>query len=211
MHFENYLKKLIKESGLSYRKLGHLAKVDYTYISKIVTGKSNPPSPEILERLSRYLPASYEELMFKAGYINSIKETASDYDTRRIITLPVLSHLPCSEDTIPEELISKDKIVKYLDLPTELAANASFILKVCEDSMEGIGIHGGDYLAVRKQDNPENGATTLILKDGKMLIRRLYTTGNKIFLEPKCSLYSSPLALEQLNIIGIVVLVIRKL
>ena len=67
--FAAYFKSLVRSSGYSYRELGRLANVEYTYISKIANGKADRPSPEILNKLAPVLRIPYEELMAAAGYL----------------------------------------------------------------------------------------------------------------------------------------------
>lgn len=74
--FVNYLREKYEKSDLSsIRELGRKSGVSFSYITKLMNDKKeNPPSPEILEKLSNHLPCTYIDLMIKAGYIEEIED-----------------------------------------------------------------------------------------------------------------------------------------
>lgn len=65
-----FIRKLRKEKGYTIVELSKLSGVSNPYISQIENDKFKP-SPEILEKLSKVLDASYLELLKKAGYIST--------------------------------------------------------------------------------------------------------------------------------------------
>ena len=72
MTFGEYLKSLRAKEGLSQRDLAEKAKVSNAEISRLETGERKKPSPNSLKLLAPHLNVRYEDLMEKAGYIESI-------------------------------------------------------------------------------------------------------------------------------------------
>lgn len=77
----NYIKTLREKKELSQRQLAYLAGLSNTEISRIESGARENPSVDTLKRLAPHLGVSLEDLMDKAGYIDSNKDT----DNNKII------------------------------------------------------------------------------------------------------------------------------
>lgn len=70
MTFGERLRELRKAQDISQRDLADRVKVDYTYVSKIETGDTPPPSAETIHRMALALAADEQELMVLAGKIS---------------------------------------------------------------------------------------------------------------------------------------------
>lgn len=64
--FGERLRELRLKKGLSQRELGRLVDLDFTYISKIENGATDPPSEEKIRDLARVLEGDEEELLLLA-------------------------------------------------------------------------------------------------------------------------------------------------
>jgi len=73
IEFGRYLRSLRKQKKITIRQLELYSGVSHAYLSQIENGKRGLPSPEILRKLSKPLEVPYEELMYKAGYIDFIE------------------------------------------------------------------------------------------------------------------------------------------
>lgn len=71
VEFGLYLKELREKKGYSQRKLGRLADVSNTEISKIEAGLREDVSIEILNRIAPALDVSIITLLEKMGYIKT--------------------------------------------------------------------------------------------------------------------------------------------
>ncbi|MDR7238770.1 helix-turn-helix domain-containing protein [Neobacillus drentensis] len=71
MSFGEYLKQLRKNMSISQRELAEKSGVSNAEISRIETGGRQKISPDVLRAIAPILEIPYEELMDKAGYINS--------------------------------------------------------------------------------------------------------------------------------------------
>lgn len=69
--FGDYLKSLRESKGLSQRQLAYLAGLSNTEISKLESGGRKKPSPAVLKKIAPHLGVPYEELLKKAGIIES--------------------------------------------------------------------------------------------------------------------------------------------
>jgi HTH-type transcriptional regulator, competence development regulator len=73
--FGMLIRQARKEKGLSQRELAKLAKVNYTYLSKLENDHAGtPPSEEVIERLADHLALSSEDLRYLAGRITAEDE-----------------------------------------------------------------------------------------------------------------------------------------
>jgi repressor LexA len=77
--------------------------------------------------------------------------------------------------------------------------------------MIGDGIHDGDLILLRKQEDAENGQTVVALIDGEATVKRFYRKGPSVELHP-ANARMKPLVVEakKVRIQGVVVGLIRK-
>jgi len=69
--FGQMLKNIRKEKAISQRKLGELAGIDFTYISKIENGTQAPPSEETIRKIAEVLNVDAHKLILTANKIPS--------------------------------------------------------------------------------------------------------------------------------------------
>src|SRR5690606_35389525 len=76
------------------------------------------------------------------------------------------------EDTfpLPYDLVREDNV---------------FMLRVGGDRMIGAGIHDGDMVVVRKQDNAQNGDIVVVLLEDEATVKRFYHENTHIRLQPE--------------------------
>jgi len=72
-----YLRKARDDKGMSLRAVETATdkEVSNAYLSQLESGKITKPSPHILYALSEALSVKYDELMRRAGYLTSAKQT----------------------------------------------------------------------------------------------------------------------------------------
>ncbi|SMQ75782.1 Transcriptional regulator, contains XRE-family HTH domain [Bacillus sp. OV166] len=66
-----YIKKIRESKNLGVNQLAQYAGVSAAQISRIENGKRENPKPETLAKLAKALKVDYDELMSKAGYIDT--------------------------------------------------------------------------------------------------------------------------------------------
>ena len=120
--------------------------------------------------------------------------------------LPLLGRVAAGEPI--EALGDRDT----MEVPESfLGKGEHFALRVRGDSMIGDGIHDGDLILLRKQEDSETGQTVVALIDGEATVKRFYRKGASVELHPANS-SMKPLILEASKVMvqGVVVGLIRK-
>ncbi|ANY74508.1 helix-turn-helix domain-containing protein [Paenibacillus sp. FSL W8-0919] len=69
--FGAYLKQMREDKGLSINQLAQAAEISGSQISRIENGLRGIPKPQTLRKIADALGVPYEELMSKAGYLDS--------------------------------------------------------------------------------------------------------------------------------------------
>lgn len=77
MTFGDTLKKLRESRSMSVNQLALYSGISAAQISRIETNKRSNPKPETIKKIASALRYSYEDLLAKAGYIDSTKEDSS--------------------------------------------------------------------------------------------------------------------------------------
>jgi repressor LexA len=97
------------------------------------------------------------------------------------------------------------------DLPVELVGNGElFLLRVHGDSMVNAAIVDGDWIAVRKQQDAENGEIVVAMIDGDVTVKSLRRTADgRVSLVAQNPVYP-PIPAERAKIRGKVVAVLRR-
>ncbi len=99
-----------------------------------------------------------------------------------------------------------------VDVPESfLGTGEHFALRIRGDSMVDDGIHDGDLIIVRKQEQAENGQTVVALIDNEATVKRFYRKGSTVELHP-ANPNMGPLVLgaEKVVIQGVVAGLLRK-
>lgn len=83
---EKFIKFLRKQmEGKTLGQIALISGVSKGYIAQIVTGKKTTPQADILRKLSKALPCTYEELMEAAGYIEPKPKTPPKLYTMAVL------------------------------------------------------------------------------------------------------------------------------
>lgn len=93
MKFQDNLKRLRTEKGITQQKLADAIHVSRTLITKYESGTARP-SKENIEKLSQYLGVSQEELLGKEDTIAMTLESAQKWSTLRLVYRIVALLLP---------------------------------------------------------------------------------------------------------------------
>ncbi len=111
-----------------------------------------------------------------------------------------------------QPILATENIEDYIELPSNLFDTSSqelFILNVKGDSMIKIGINNGDKLIVKKQNTAENGQIAVALLDDSATVKRFFKEDSHFRLQPENDTMS-PIIVDEVYILGIVVGLIRK-
>jgi repressor LexA len=122
------------------------------------------------------------------------------------------SHLPLLGRVAAGEPIEALEDRDTIEVPESfLGTGEHFALRVRGDSMIGDGIHDGDLILLRRQEDAENGQTVVALIGGEATVKRFYRKGVSVELHPANS-SMKPLVVEaeKVTVQGVVVGLIRK-
>ena len=108
-------------------------------------------------------------------------------------------------------ILAEQNIEDYIDVPALLRrSDDDFLLRVEGDSMIDAGIHNDDLIVVHRQATAENGDIVVALVGDEATTKRFFREGSRIRLQPANDLYE-PIVLDQVDLVGKVVGVLRRL
>ncbi len=120
-------------------------------------------------------------------------------------SVPVLGRVPAGSPVPPvEDLEGRVQVDRRA-----LGKGEFFALRVKGDSMTGAGIFDGDIVVVRRQPSAEHGDIVVALAGGEATVKKLYSKGKDVWLEPANPKYG-PIHSEDIQIAGKVVYLTRK-
>jgi repressor LexA len=102
-------------------------------------------------------------------------------------------------------------VEETIEVPASLLGKGEhFVLRVRGDSMVEDGIRDGDYVIVSRRANAQNGQTVVALVRGEATLKRYYTEGSKVRLQP-ANASMKPMTVEARDIViqGVVTGLIR--
>ena len=96
------------------------------------------------------------------------------------------------------------------ELPVELVGNGDvFLLRVCGESMIDAAILDGDWVAVRKQPDAEDGEIVVAMIEDEVTVKTLRRADGRVLLMAQNPVYP-PIPAEKARILGKVVSVLRR-
>ena len=199
---------------MSYKTEAKMMKV-LDFICDFLEDKGYPPS---VREMCNFLDISstatvhyYLKKRAEAGYIKK-----ADYKNRCIevvnnpnkITsqgVPVVGKVAAG---VP--ITAVENIEDYIELPKSLFRDEDlFVLNVTGTSMINAGILEGDKLIIRKQNYAKNGDKVIALIDDSATVKTYYKENGHFRLQPENDTME-PIILDELDILGVVIGLIRK-
>jgi repressor LexA len=105
-----------------------------------------------------------------------------------------------------------EEIEDVLPLPASIVGDGTFfMLKVKGDSMHDAGIHDGDYVVIRKQDDATSGEIVAALLDDEATIKTLVRKDGRTILRPENPAFEPIEITGDGRIMGKVVALLRSL
>jgi repressor LexA len=124
------------------------------------------------------------------------------------VFVPVVGRIAAGGPILAEQMIED-----VFPLPRELVGDPTsgnlFLLKVTGDSMIEAAISDGDWVAVRQQQDADNGTIVAAMIDGEATVKTLQRRDGHAWLLPHNPAYS-PIPADEATILGRVVAVLRK-
>jgi repressor LexA len=199
------------------------------YVRSVVTARGYPPSVrEIGEALGLSSPStvhSHLSSLVEAGLVRrdptkpraieivgdhrapmpSPTDSSHDDDTRKV---PLVGRIAAGSP-----ILAAEDVEDVMALPVDLVGNGPvFMLRIKGDSMIDAGILDGDYVVIHRQDHARDGEIIAALIDGEeATVKRLRREDGKVMLISENPAYEPMVFERDVDIIGKVVTVLRKL
>ncbi len=109
-------------------------------------------------------------------------------------------------------ILAVEEIEEVMPLPASIVGDGTFfMLKVKGDSMLDAGIHDGDFVVIRKQEDATSGDVVAALLEDEATVKTLVRQGGRTILKPENSAYE-PIEIDaDTRILGKVVALLRSL
>lgn len=125
----------------------------------------------------------------------SIPPDAFPYIHERMVPLPLIGAVNCGTP-----LFAEDNIEEYIDTPASdiTTSETYFWLRAKGDSMINLGIHEGDLLLIRQQNDVNSGDIAVVAVNGDdATLKRVIKKENAIALQPENPAYQTQIFVGQ--------------
>lgn len=180
MSLGDRIKNIRKEVGYTQADLREKANISKGYLSEIENDKQEP-SLKVLRRIAKALGISTSYLLSEfENYENKI----DGYKEFEII--PVLGSIAAGQPVFAEE-----NIKEYAKVPSEKVCDGQyFYLEVSGDSMIGAGIHEGDLVLVKKQNDVNHKDIAVVMVNAHdATLKRVFKQNGSVILQPENKKY----------------------
>lgn len=141
----------------------------------------------------------------RALEVLDFRETDRGIDYGQVSVVPIVGQVAAGSP-----ILAAENIESTMSLPTELAGDNTFILKVRGESMIEAGIMDGDFVVVRQQRTADNGDIVVAMLDDSATVKTFFREKDRIRLQPENSTME-PIYARDVAILGKVVALFRKL
>ena len=170
-----YMEKMDKSQSDIVQDLG----INKSTISTWCNG-TKMPRMNTIQRLADYFNIKKSDLVEEKQFL---PDGAIPYTNRKMVLVPLVGVVNCG---VP--LFAEDNIEEYIDTPSEdlESGETYFWLRAKGDSMINVGIHAGDLLLIRKQDDVNSGDIAVVSVNGDdATLKRIIKKENAIILQPE--------------------------
>jgi repressor LexA len=139
----------------------------------------------------------------KSRTVQLVQDAGVDQQRRNAVSVPIVGNVAAGVPILAEQNIEEH----YL-LPSEMAQDGFFLLRVRGDSMINAGILDGDMVLVRPQQEAAQGTIVVALVDGEATVKRFERGNGHVRLVAENPAYE-PIVSTNVNLVGAVRGVIR--
>jgi len=169
-----------KDLGLTLDDIAQEIGVAKSTIQRYEKGTIEKIKLPVIEAISRALhvdPAwiccKTDEMTEKTSWLNFPSNIVPLSKMKKV---PLVGQIACGTPILAEQ-----NIEEYIDLPAHISADYALTCK--GESMINIGIHTGDIVYIRQQEEVENGQVAAVIVGGEeATLKRFYHNGNVVQL-----------------------------
>ncbi len=195
-------------------------------IAQAVSDRGYPPSVrEIGDAVGLSSPStvhSHLSALVKSGHLRrdpskpraiEVVDTGAGREDGSLHRAPVRDVPLVGRIAAGSPILAEQDIEDIYPLPTELVGNDPvFMLQVRGDSMIDAGIHDGDYVVVRRQQEARDGELVAALVEGEeATVKRIQRRDGRVVLHAENPAYPPMVFSDGVQILGRVVAVLRSL
>ena len=193
---DNYLTKRRKDLGLTMKQVADAVGVSEGTVSRWESGAIANMRRDRIQALSKILNVSPNYIMTgeddsaakSTNTKSTLPEGAIPYVPEPMVNIPLVGSVSCG---MP--LFAEDNIEGYIPTP-ESSLNTGetyFWLRAKGDSMINAGIHEGDLLLIRQQNDVDNGDIAVVAVNGDdATLKRIIKKENTVILQPENPSYT---------------------
>ena len=185
------LKQIMAKNICHYMELHHKSRsemcqaldVKYTTFTDWVKGKTYPRIDRI-EQMAAYFGIEKSDLVEER-----LPQDAIPYQKRPTLPIPLVGIVSCG---MP--LLAEDNIEGYIETSTQdiIKGEVYFWLRAKGDSMINVGIHEGDLLLIRRQNDVDSGDIAVVsIHEDDATLKRVIKKENAIILQPENPAYET--------------------
>ena len=159
--------------------------VKYTTFTDWVNAKTYPRIDRI-EEIAAYFGIEKSALLEDPA---QLPKDAIPYQKRPTQPVPLVGIVSCG---VP--LLAEDNIEGYIDTPTQdiTTGETYFWLRAKGDSMINVGIHEGDLLLIRQQNDVDSGDIAVVaINEDVATLKRVIKKENALILQPENPAYET--------------------
>ena len=159
--------------------------VKYTTFTDWVNGKTYPRMDRI-EQIATYFDIAKSALLEDP---DRLPKDAIPYQKRPTQPIPIVGVVSCGSP-----LLAEDNIEGYIDTPIQdiTTGETYFWLRATGNSMVNVGIHEGDLLLIRQQNDVDSGDIAVVAINGdNATLKRVIKKENALILQPENPSYET--------------------
>lgn len=157
--------------------------VKYTTFADWVNAKTYPRI-ERIEQIAAYFGIGKSDLLEE-----HLPNGAILYQKRPTLPIPIVGTVNCGAP-----LLAEDNIEGYIDTPAQDVTTGEiyFWLRAKGDSMINVGIHEGDFLLIRQQNDVDSGDIAVVaINEDDATLKRVIKKENALILQPENPAYET--------------------
>lgn len=195
------LKRRRKELGLTLLQIAEEMNVSEATVQRWESGNIKMLRHERIAKLAQVLKVAPSSLM---GWEEVQPELPSN-----IVPLPKMKKVPLvGQIACGTPILAEENIEEYIDLPSHI--HADYALTCKGESMINIGIHTGDIVYIRQQEEVENGQVAAVMVgEDEATLKRVYREDGVVQLVAENSTIPPKVyigdAINQIRVVGLAV------
>ena len=167
------IKGLMAQKDVTYDDLAKKTSISKSALQRYATGETEKIPIDRVQSIAAALGTTAQYLL---GWDSKSKEPPKNVvPFPASIKIPIIGTIACGQPILADE-----NLYGYAFVPE--FAKCDFCLRCKGDSMIGSRIFDGDLVAIRQQDDVDDGEIAAVLVDDEATLKRVYKLENKVIL-----------------------------